>query len=38
MIVDIFIKKSHNLKFEQYIYVINKILEKDIKNNTVNID
>ena len=34
----IFIKNPHILKYDQHIYNINKILEKDIKNNTTNIE
>ena len=38
MLGDIFIKNPHNINYDQHIYVINKILQNDIKNNNINIE
>ena len=32
----IFIKNPHTINYEQHVYIINKILENDIKNNNIN--
>ena len=34
----IFIKNPHTINYDQHVYVINKILQNDIKNNNINVE
>jgi len=34
----LFIKNPNNFNYDQHVYVINKILQIDIKNNNINIE